>query len=175
MNRKVLLGGLLLVLPVIGLLVMSLGRNPGKVASPLVDREAPQFSLGPVGGGAPVSLASLRGQPVVINFWATWCTPCIAEHGVLHAAARALQGRVHFFGVMYEDEEPKIQEFLRQKGSSYPTLVDPGGRTAIAYGVYGVPETFFVDARGVVRAKFEGALTPEMLETLLAKAGAPVR
>lgn len=175
MNRKVLVGGLLLVLPVIGLFVLSLSRTPGKIASPLIDRPAPQFSLVPVGGGAPVALEALRGKPVVINFWATWCTPCIAEHGTLMSAARAFAGRVHFLGVMYEDEEAKIQAFMAQRGAAYPTLVDPGGKTAIAYGVYGVPETFFVDAQGTVVGKFEGALTPEMVDTLLRKAGAGAR
>ncbi|HUF16424.1 MAG TPA: DsbE family thiol:disulfide interchange protein [Thermoanaerobaculia bacterium] len=173
MNRRVLLIGLAVVLPVIALLVMSLGRNPHKVQSPLIGKQAPNFALRSAGSEETLDLAALRGAPVVINFWATWCVPCYQEHGVLTEGARSMPG-VRFLGVVYDDEESKALQFLRQYGSSYPSLMDNQGKTAIAYGVYGVPETFFLDASGRIVAKHEGPLTPELLMANVEKAsGAP--
>jgi len=170
MNRKVLLAGLAIAVPVIALLFVSLGRDPHKVRSPLVGRVAPAFNLREAGATNRLSVAALRGTPVVLNFWATYCIPCIAEHGVLTQASSQLGSRVRFVGVVYDDREETILDFLRTYGSAYPTLVDEAGKTAIAYGVYGVPETFFLDAAGTIVAKFEGPLTPELLSQHLAKA-----
>jgi cytochrome c biogenesis protein CcmG/thiol:disulfide interchange protein DsbE len=174
-NRGVLIAGLVAVLPLLLILIANLGRDPHMVASPLVGRPAPAFTLEPVGGGAPVSLASLAGKPVVLNFWATWCVPCFQEHGVLSEGARALGADVQFLGVVYEDEPEGVQAFLAQRGGGYPSLVDPGSRTAIAYGVFGVPETFFIDAQGTIAAKFVGPLTAPTLEANVRKAREGVR
>jgi len=157
------------VLPLLAVLVANLGRDPHTVRSPLVGRPAPPFALQPVGGGSPVTLESLRGKPVVINFWATWCVPCFEEHPALTAAARGLPD-VQFFGVVYEDEEVKTQAFLKERGSAYPSLMDPDGRTAIAYGVFGVPETFFIDAEGRIVEKYVGPLQRSTIAELVARA-----
>jgi cytochrome c biogenesis protein CcmG/thiol:disulfide interchange protein DsbE len=159
-NRKVLLIGLAAVLPLVGVLAATVRHdpNPSLKRSPLVGRPAPAFALPPVGGGAAVSLQGLRGRPVVMNFWATWCVPCYQEHGVLLRGARATEGRVQFLGIVYEDEEERVRAFLSQEGAAYPSLLDPTGRTAIAYGVYGVPETYFIDAQGAVAHKHVGPL-----------------
>jgi cytochrome c biogenesis protein CcmG/thiol:disulfide interchange protein DsbE len=169
-NRKVLLAGLAVVVPLIVLLVMNLGRNPHVIDSPLIDRAAPPFTLVPVGGGDPVSLSDLSGQPVVLNFWATWCVPCYQEHPVLVAAARSLGREVHFLGVVYQDEESNVREWLRRQGSAYPTLMDPDSRTAIAYGIFGVPETYFISSGGRIVAKHMGPLDGETLMAHLRRA-----
>jgi cytochrome c biogenesis protein CcmG/thiol:disulfide interchange protein DsbE len=173
-NRKVLAGGLAVAVPLLAVLVLNLGRDPHSVRSPLIGRPAPGFSLAPVGGGPPVTLESLRGRPVVVNFWATWCVPCFEEHAALTSAARAL-GDVQFLGIVYEDEEPRTQAFLKERGSSYPSLLDPDGRTAIAYGVFGVPETFFIDPRGRLIDKHVGPLDGQTIAAFVARAagGAP--
>jgi cytochrome c biogenesis protein CcmG/thiol:disulfide interchange protein DsbE len=171
-NRRILAVGLLLTLPLVGVLVAGLGRDL-TVRSPLVGRPAPAFSLRPVGGGTPLGTAELRGKPAVVNFWATWCVPCYQEHGVLTRAARALEGRVRFVGVVYEDTEENVMGFVREQGSSYPSLVDEDGKTAIAYGIFGVPETFFLDAGGTVVSKFVGPLDDARLAAELRKAGLP--
>jgi cytochrome c biogenesis protein CcmG, thiol:disulfide interchange protein DsbE len=173
-NRKVLVAGLAIVLPLLGVLVANLGRDPHSVRSPLVGRPAPPFRLVPVGGGAPVSLESLHGKPVVINFWATWCVPCFQEHPVLVESARSLRD-VQFLGIVYEDEEDRTGEFLRERGASYPSLMDKDGRTAIAYGVFGVPETFFIDPEGRIVEKYVGPLDRGALLSLVARAGGGVR
>jgi cytochrome c biogenesis protein CcmG/thiol:disulfide interchange protein DsbE len=170
MNRKVLVTGLALALPLIVLLFANIGRDPHSIESPLIGRPAPGFSLRPVGGGDPISLESLRGRPVVVNFWATWCIPCVQEHATLTRAARELGDQAHFLGVVYEDTEGPIAGFLRERGQSYPSLLDPEGKTAIAFGVYGVPETYFIDGQGTIVSKFVGPLDPASLDAELRKA-----
>lgn len=169
MNKKILLAGLLVVVPLLVLFAVSFGRDPHKLKSPLIGRAAPPFTLAEVSSGEPLSLERLRGKPVILNFWATWCQPCIMEHRVLHQAAKVLGDQVQFVGVVYEDETERILDFLARNGSGYPTLVDQGGKTAIAYGVYGVPETFFIDASGQIVEKYEGPLSPPMLQKLAGK------
>jgi cytochrome c biogenesis protein CcmG, thiol:disulfide interchange protein DsbE len=163
MNKAVLIGGLLLTAPLIVLFGVSFGKDPYHIDSPLVGRVAPPFELTPVSGGSPISIDSLRGKPVVLNFWATWCGPCQQEHGVLQQASRIFGERVRFIGVVYDDEAARINDFLAQHGSGYPALVDRGGKAAIAYGVSGVPETFFIDSRGQIVSKYEGPLDPNSL------------
>jgi cytochrome c biogenesis protein CcmG, thiol:disulfide interchange protein DsbE len=173
-NPKVLAAGAAFVVPLLILLALNLRRDPHAVRSPLIGRPAPAFSLAPVGGGAPVGLETLRGRPAVINFWATWCVPCLEEHAALRAAARH-QRDVQFLGIVYEDEEARTQAFLQNRSSSYPSLMDPEGRTAIAYGVFGVPETFFLDAGGRIVEKYVGPLDARAIAALVARArdGAP--
>ena len=122
----------------------------------------------PVGGGAPVTLAGLAGRAVVLNFWATWCVPCLQEHPALTSGARAWP-EVQFVGVVYEDEEARTGEFLEQQGSAYPSLMDPESKVAIAYGVFGVPETFFIDRAGRIVEKVAGPLDRETLAALVRK------
>lgn len=171
LNPRVLLAALAVVAPLVAVLVLNLGRNPHAIGSPLVGRAAPDFVLRPLDGGDPVTLASLRGRPAVINFWATWCVPCFEEHPLLVSAARGQGDRVRFLGVIYEDSEEQVRAFLARQGSAYPSLVDPGSRAAIAFGIFGVPETFFLDAEGRIAAKHVGPLDAQSLEARLRQAG----
>jgi cytochrome c biogenesis protein CcmG/thiol:disulfide interchange protein DsbE len=99
--------------------------------------------------------------------------PCFEEHPVLVRNARALGAEAQFLGVVYEDEERRIQEFLGRQGSAYPSLLDPDAKTAIAYGVFGVPETFFIDGQGTIVAKHVGPLDDDTLRKNLRLAGLP--
>jgi cytochrome c biogenesis protein CcmG/thiol:disulfide interchange protein DsbE len=90
---------------------------------------------------------------------------------LLVSAARSLGERARFIGVIYEDSEEQVRGFLARQGSAYPSLVDPGSRTAIAFGVFGVPETFFIDAEGRIAAKHIGPLDAQSLEAKLRQAG----
>jgi cytochrome c biogenesis protein CcmG/thiol:disulfide interchange protein DsbE len=169
-NRTVLIIGIVIVAAIVFVLFAGLGKDPAHIDSPLVGRPAPAFALKAVGTGETVDLDSLRGKPVVINFWATWCGPCYEEHPTLVANARNLQPEVQFIGIVFNDTDDKIMRFLAERGSAYPTLLDTNGKTAIAYGVGGVPETFFLNPKGTIVAKFEGPLTTEALQAELAKA-----
>jgi cytochrome c biogenesis protein CcmG/thiol:disulfide interchange protein DsbE len=159
----VMLTGALVATPILLLLASSFGRDPHEIRTPMVGRTAPVFTLRDVLTNESVALASFRGKPVVINFWATWCVPCLQEHVTLVSAARALGSHAQFIGVVYQDSQERVVEFLDQQGSAYPSVLDEKARAAIAYGVYGVPETFFVDRTGVIAAKHTGVITPATL------------
>ena len=169
MSRTVLLFGGIITAALIAVLYGALGNDPQHIDSPLVGAAAPSFALKQVGSASNVSLASYRGTPVVLNFWATWCRPCWEEHPLLTQAAQLSGGKVQFVGVVFQDDE-KITDFLQQRGWAYPTLIDDRGKTAIAYGVGGVPETFFIDKNGTIVAKFDGPISSEALMTNLQKA-----
>lgn len=167
MNRTVLVLGTIVTAALVGILFLGLGHDPTHIDSPLVGNRAPAFALKAAGSHETIALAQFRGKPMVVNFWATWCRPCWEEHPSLTAASSALGDRVQFLGVVFQDDESKILDFLRERGFAYPTVIDDRGKTAIAYGVGGVPETFFIDANGVVVAKHDGPLSPEQLQSYL--------
>lgn len=166
MNRLVLLFGALIVIPLLIFLALSFGKDPRALDSPLVGKPAPNFSLRGINGEL-VQLEEFRGQPVFLNFWATWCQPCIAEHPVLQAVARRYEGRVQFLGIVYHDEVEKIESFLDSRGEWGPTLLDLEGSVAVAYGVYGAPETFLIDRDGVITEKLVGVVHPDLLSRKL--------
>jgi cytochrome c biogenesis protein CcmG/thiol:disulfide interchange protein DsbE len=169
MNRTVLIVGVAITLALVAVLFVGLGKDPAEIKSPLIGKPAPEFALKAVGTGQTIDIAALRGKPVVLNFWATWCVPCYQEHPVLVENAQYIPN-VQFIGVVFNDTEDKINAFLRERGSAYPTLLDEEGKTAIAYGVGGVPETYFLNRQGVIVAKFTGPMTTEILQSNVAKA-----
>jgi len=169
MNKGVLAVGLGVTLPLIGLFVVNIHRDPTTINSPLIEKPAPDVRLTELAGGDSLRLASLRGRPAVVNFWATWCIPCIQEHAALTAGAR-MNPDVAFLGVVYEDTAENAKAFLAQHGAAYPTYVDDDGKAAIAFGIYGVPETFFIDAKGVIVEKYVGPLDADTLRQRLAVA-----
>jgi cytochrome c biogenesis protein CcmG/thiol:disulfide interchange protein DsbE len=126
-----------------------------------------------------IRLDSLKGKVIVLNFWASWCLACRDEHTALSAAAEALKGTdAHFYGVLYQDIPQNGRDWIaKMGGQSYPGLYDPDSHTAIDYGLYGVPETFFIGRNGKVRYKYVGAVTTDILmdtvRAMLAEKAAP--
>jgi cytochrome c biogenesis protein CcmG/thiol:disulfide interchange protein DsbE len=149
--------------PVLALLAYGFRVNPRDIPSPLVGRPAAAFSLQTF-EGAPLALEAQRGRVVVLNFWASWCHPaCYDEAPVLERNWRAYRGRgVVVIGVDIQDKLEAAQKFMRDFSLSFPNVQDTTGQVSVDYGVYGVPETFFIDRRGRIRAKHVGALTDEV-------------
>ena len=171
-TRTVFLGaGLVMIAGLIALLGSGFGTDPHAIRSTMIQKEAPGFSLVDL-NGQTVSLESLRGTPVVLNFWSTWCGPCKAEHPLFQGAARQHPG-VQFLGVVYSDETEKVRRYVGSQGSEYPNLIDPGSRTAIDYGVTGVPETYFIDRSGTILHKEAGPVNGPMLQAWLRVLGRP--
>jgi cytochrome c biogenesis protein CcmG/thiol:disulfide interchange protein DsbE len=153
----------LAALPVLGLLAYGFRTDPRAVPSPLVGRPAAAFALQGF-DGQPVSLDALRGQVVVLNFWASWCYPaCYEEAPVLEAGWRRYRERgAVVVGVAIQDKDPASRDFIERFGLTFPNAPDPSGKVSIDYGVYGVPETFVIDRRGMIRTKHVGAVTEQL-------------
>jgi cytochrome c biogenesis protein CcmG/thiol:disulfide interchange protein DsbE len=173
---------LLLLIPLVVFLALAalflvrlFAGDPSRVPSALINRPAPTFSLPPIEGllkdGAPVpGLASVDltgpatdGRVTVVNVFASWCAPCRMEHPLLLKLAQ--DPRVRLVGINYKDDPDNARRFLGELGNPYAAVgADTGGRTAIDWGVYGVPETFIVGPDGIIRYKNVGPLTPEALK-----------
>jgi cytochrome c biogenesis protein CcmG/thiol:disulfide interchange protein DsbE len=155
----------------LGLLGFGLTTDPWELPSAMVGKPAPEFALERLGTQAgPVSLADLRGKVVVVNFWASWCVPCIQEHEVVERAWREYGPHgVEVVGIPYRDSPRASMAFLERYGGGWLQLMDPKTRTGIDFGVYGVPETFFIDPSGVVVHKEVGPLTHDVLEREMEK------
>ena len=153
----------LLVIPLGWVLFTGLGRDPSEIASPLIGQPLPSFSASTM-DGKTLATADLAGRPAIINFWASWCIPaCVEEHPVLMDTAAA-HPEVQLVGVLYQDTTTDALAFLARYGDGgWPHLVDPDGAIALDFGVTAPPETYFVDANGIVRAKHYGPLTAEAM------------
>jgi cytochrome c biogenesis protein CcmG/thiol:disulfide interchange protein DsbE len=163
MSGKVLrwvgLGAIAATVVLAVVLASGFGADPGLVDSPLIGQPAPEFDLTTLDGQENVSSADLEGQITVINFFASWCLECRNEHDDLVATADSFSDDgVRFLQIAYQEEPEQSLAYLEEAGMSEAAdyLADPGSRTAIAYGVYGIPETFFIDADGVVVGKIIG-------------------
>jgi cytochrome c biogenesis protein CcmG/thiol:disulfide interchange protein DsbE len=139
-------------------LALNPNRDPSLLPSALIDKPAPQFALAGFAGDPGLKLDSLKGQAVLINFFASWCEPCREEHSVLMRLAA--QGKAPLYGIAYKDKPEDAQLFLKEYGDPYRSVgLDESGRTAIDFGVYGVPETYVIDREGRIRLRFVGPLT----------------
>ena len=157
----------LLILLLVQLQAAASGAG-GNVGSPLVGHPAPDFTIKTWtwndSTSVPVHLAAFKGHPVVVNFWASWCVACREEESFLEASWLKYQAQgVLFIGVAFEDTPQDGIAFLREYGVTFPSGPDTSGAIAISYGVTGVPETVFIDRRGVVRQKVIGALDASSL------------
>lgn len=159
----VLLGGWALVA------ARGLQRDSRVVRSPLLGKSAPEFRLPELDGGTDVDSATYRDQILVVNFWASWCIPCREEAPELEAFAKRNAGQgVEMIGIVYNDDKKNASAFRQRFGLTFPQALDPDGRTAIDFGVYGVPETYVIDRDGKVKAKLIGATTAAALEQIVA-------
>jgi cytochrome c biogenesis protein CcmG, thiol:disulfide interchange protein DsbE len=143
---------------------------PGTIADRVPpDRQAPlpDIELGGFGDGAPVDTAAYRGKPLVLNFWGSWCPPCVEEMPDLQALADAGAGTVEVLGVNYDDQQDKAEALVASLGISFDLAVDEGGELFRAVEGFGMPTTLFVDAGGQIRYRHTGPLDAELLAVLV--------
>jgi cytochrome c biogenesis protein CcmG/thiol:disulfide interchange protein DsbE len=154
------------VTPLLLLLAYGFKTNPREVKSPLVGNPAPPFALSSF-EGAGTGSEQLRGKAVVLNFWASWCFPaCYEEAPALETAWQTYKDRgVVVIGVDIQDREADAKGFIDRFKLTFPNGPDPQGKISIDYGVYGVPETFFIDRTGKIHYKHVGALTSQVLKS----------
>ncbi len=149
----------------IALLGIGLSLNPREVPSPLIGKNAPPFELPRLDDPAKTfTQKEMLGKVWVLNVWASWCPPCLAEHPVVTDLSKS----VPVVGLNYKDSRDDALPWLARNGNPYQLSVyDAKGRIAIDYGVYGVPETYLIDQKGVIRYKHIGPLTPEVAQKKL--------
>jgi cytochrome c biogenesis protein CcmG, thiol:disulfide interchange protein DsbE len=167
MRRALSLLPLALFLVLAGYFALALrpGYDPQTLPSAMIDKEAPQFDLAGLSGQG-VARDALKGSPVLINFFASWCVPCRVEQPLL----MRLSDREHvpLYGIDYKDRPEDAAKLLAQFGDPYRRVgLDPDGRVGLDFGVYGVPETYVLDSAGYIRKRFVGPLTAEEVDNEL--------
>ena len=180
--RTVLVGAAAVVILMGGIAVVSTrgGPPPPAVAGsgqvPLAQRPAPgedfalpAATLGGFAGGPAVNVADFRGTPLIVNFWATWCAPCVKEMPEFQEVAAQAGDKVVFLGVDVEDAPSNAEPFVQRLGIDYPLAIDPRREFSNAVNNFGMPTTLFVDPDGIVRYRHTGPLDAAQLRALLAE------
>lgn len=169
MSRAARFAPLVLLLLLVAGLVWRLSTPADStVSSSMVNQQLPNVSLSPtVFNGAPVAVRSLTGKPMVINFFASWCVPCIGEAPLL---AELKRHEVRIVGVAVRDRPDDVSGFLASHGNPYALVgADPESRVQIAFGASGVPESFIVDSKGIIRYQHIGPIEPGDVPRILAQ------
>lgn len=150
-----------------GFLWKGLALEPGKLPSPLIDKPAPVFAVATLDGkNTPFESTSMAGQVWVLNIWASWCGPCAQEHPQMVALSESRD--IPIVGLNYKDAPADARAWLQRHGNIFSeVLADGDGRVGLDWGVYGVPETFIIDAEGQVRLKHVGPVMPDDLENII--------
>ena len=154
-------------LALVGLLAVGLRLDPREVPSPLIGKPAPAFELPLLQQpDKTFSEKDMLGTVWVLNVWASWCPPCLVEHPVVSELARS--GIAPVVGLNYKDAREDALPWLKRNGDPFKVIAfDAAGRIAIDYGVYGVPETYVIDRKGIIRYKRVGPHTPEITQKKL--------
>jgi len=168
------------VLPIVGILAMvgllvyvfnsRFGQDPRLVDSPLIGQPVSDMTFDYLEQDGTFSFADQRGTVLVVNFFASWCFPCRSEHDDLTGTAAAYSDRgVHFVGIVYQDEPEQASGFLDEfgRGTNYSYVVDPESRAIVELGVFGVPETYIIDANGIIQGKIAGEVNATVLSRAL--------
>jgi cytochrome c biogenesis protein CcmG/thiol:disulfide interchange protein DsbE len=155
------------VLALVVLFVVSPSGEEKVDSSPLVGNVAPAL-VGTTASGDEFDIDDHRGQWVLVNFFATWCPPCVQEHPELVELSERTDGRLQVVSVAYNDEDEKVTEFFETNGGSWPVLLGGADGASLDYGVKKLPESFLVDPSGTVAVKLNGAVTTEQIDQLIA-------
>jgi cytochrome c biogenesis protein CcmG, thiol:disulfide interchange protein DsbE len=160
-SRRVTVALTIIVLvALIGTLAISFRRDPRDIRSGSVGKAAAAFTLERLDGNGQLSLSDFQGRVVIINLWASWCVPCKQENPALNAVWERYRSSADFvmIGIVYQDSVDAAREYTRLMGNTWPSVLDPDGRTAFAYGVFGIPETYFITPDGQVAGRHIGAI-----------------
>ncbi len=149
--------------------IIAVGLTPPSRVGVRVGDQAPPLA-GVTLDGRSMSLADLRGTPVVVNFWASWCVPCQAEFPLFREALARHPG-LAILGVVYDDDPAAARRFAARQGAGWPSITDPDGSRATAYTVLAPPQTYFIDRDGIVRSRQIGELTVADFERQYAALG----
>jgi len=139
---------------------LGLWGNPTYIPPVILDTPAPDFTAPELYGKGDISLNQFRGKIVMLNFWASWCAECKLEHGALLEINTRFADNPNFvmIGVNYQDQEAAAKAYLKEQGNNFRHVRDVKGTLSIDYGIYGVPETFVIDAQGIIRHKAIGPI-----------------
>lgn len=140
------------------------GRDPSLIPSPLIGKPAPAFSLPAVAENIAGGFATgdLRGKATMVNVFASWCIPCLAEHPLI---TRLAADGLTVYGINHRDTADEAIKWLKRNGNPYTAVgFDPDGRVSTEWGVTGIPETFIINANGIIIYKHSGPITPDVLE-----------
>ncbi len=165
MKRLIYLLPLVLFLGLAGYFLVALRPNHDvhELPSVMIDKPAPVFDLAGLGDSKPLALDALKGHPFVLNFFASWCVPCRQEHPLLMRLAT--ENHIPLYGIAYKDKPVDSNRLLASFGDPYRQVgIDQDGRVGLNFGVYGVPETYVIDSKGVIQKRFVGPLTAESVE-----------
>lgn len=159
MPRWVRLGIVVAILALVVVLILAFRRAPQDIRTGTVGRPAAAFTLQRLDGNGTLSLDDAKGKVVVINFFASWCIPCKEENpALLRVYERYRSSDVAFLGILYQDSRESGLRYVKDNGVTWPTASDDDGRTAFAYGVFGIPETYFVGRDGIIHGRHIGPI-----------------
>ena len=165
---RYLLAALLVPLLLAALLGAYLVSRMPTAAPTAIGNVAPDFSLTDLNGN-PIRLADLRGQPVIVNFWASWCAPCVEEFPLLREAAeRHSDDGLVVIGIVWADRSAAARDFMARNGGTWATAMDPGEQVARDYGILGPPETYFIGRDGTITGRHIGQITAASLDAKIA-------
>lgn len=160
-----LLAPAIIFLFLVGFLFVGLYKDPSLVPSPLIGKPVPTFAVSTLrDANKTITDKDLQGKIALINVWATWCPACKQEHATLVQLAKQVE--IPIYGLNYKDDRASAIQWLRDYGDPYVlNIFDENGRIGIDFGVYGAPETFLIDAQGVIQHKLVGIMTPQVWQT----------
>lgn len=168
MPRAVRLTIVVAIAALVVVLVLAFRRDPHDIRTGTLGKPAAAFTLQELDGTGALSLDDAKGKVTIINFFASWCIPCKQENPALVRVYERYRGSdVVFIGVLYQDSRDNGLKYVKDNGVTWPTASDDDGRVAFAYGVFGIPETFFIDADGIIQGRHIGPIDEATLVTAI--------
>ena len=159
MPRAVRLIVVIAIAALVVVLVLAFRRDPHDIRTGTIGKPAAAFTLQRLDGSGALRLDDARGKVTIINFFASWCIPCKQENPALvRVYERYRASDVVFIGVLYQDSRDNGLKYVKDNGVTWPTASDDDGRVAFAYGVFGIPETFFIDVDGIIQGRHIGPI-----------------